>query len=270
MAQAPMPALPAPLTAAVAALARLPEVGAVLLAGSHGAGTADAASDFDVYVYGDAPIDASARRAVLAPHCGEMEWDNRFWEAEDDGVLADGTPVEFIYRSFDAFESMLAGVVERCEASVGYTTCFWANLRDSQVLFDRSGRAAALQARFDQPYPPALQRAIVAKNLPLLADSCASYLHQIEKAAARDDRVSLNHRIAAWLASYFDILFAANARLHPGEKRLLAQLAALPEQPPHALADVNALLSTNQDEAAAVIRRLVAALKTWLLARGLP
>jgi hypothetical protein len=64
------------------------------------------------------------------------------------------------------------------------------------------------------------------------------YLKQITTSIVRHDPVSLNHRIAAWLASYFDILFAINCRLHPGEKRLLTYAEELPILPELALSDL--------------------------------
>ena len=45
---------------------------------------------------------------------------------------------------------------------------------------------------------------------------------RIKKAAGRNDTVSVNHRTAAFLASYFDVLFAINRVFHPGEKKQVA------------------------------------------------
>jgi hypothetical protein len=70
-------------------------------------------------------------------------------------------------------------------------------------------------------YPEFLRQNIVALNYPVLREIIPSYAFQIEKAAKRLDLVSINHRIAALFASYFDVLFAVNHRLHPGEKRMV-------------------------------------------------
>jgi hypothetical protein len=92
----------------------------------------------------------------------------------------------------------------------------------SQPLFDRHSWFAALQARAQQPYPEPLRRAIINMNYPLLRDMLGAYRRQIKSAVARGDMVAVNHRVAALLASYFDVLFAVNRLPHPGEKRLLA------------------------------------------------
>ncbi len=82
-------------------------------------------------------------------------------------------------------------------------------------------RLHRLKEKSAVPFPEALRRAIIAKNHPVLRRVIPSYLHQIEKAIRRNDLVSINHRVAALLASYFDVLFALNRIPNPGEKRLL-------------------------------------------------
>jgi len=104
---------------------------------------------------------------------------------------------------------------------MGYTTCFWHTVLNSQSLFDRQGWFGNLQKRCKQPYPEELKRAILAKNHPVLRAIIPSYYGQIMKAIERQDLVSINHRLAALMASYFDVLFALNEVMHPGEKKIL-------------------------------------------------
>lgn len=233
-----------PFTTLISAFSQLEQVEAILLAGSRGANTADALSDYDVYVYVTAEIPVAQRQAITDRTCSSMELNNQFWETEDDGVLLDGPEIELIYRSLDWLDGQLEQVLLRHQASTGYTTCFWANLRQSAVLYDRFGRAQALQQKYNMPYPRGLQEAIIGKNYPLLRASRPAYYHQLEKAAQRHDLVALNHRTAEFLASYFDILFALNGVAHPGEKRLLDLAEALcPRRPAALRADVTRLLA---------------------------
>jgi hypothetical protein len=142
-------------------------------------------------------------------------------------------------------------VLQRHAASVGYSTCFWYNVRNSRPLYDRSGWFKALQERASQPYPAELKRAIVAKNYPILRSNISSYLHQIELALQRHDLVSVNHRAAVMLASYFDIVFAVNAQPHPGEKRLVEFARTLCPNLPTGMAErVAAFLSALPDHSA--------------------
>jgi hypothetical protein len=221
-----MPDLPASPALAVAddlaaRYAALAPVEAVALAGSWTAGAADAASDLDLYVYARAPIDPATRSALAAALAEEAEIDNRFWEPGDEWVdRASGIRVDIMYRAPGWIEEQLDRVLVRHEASVGYSTCLWHNVLTSRPLFDRHGWFGRLRAAADRPYPEPLRRAIVAKNHPILRATQSSYRYQIARALDRGDLVAVNHRVAALLASLFDILFALNRLPHPGEKRL--------------------------------------------------
>ena len=96
----------------------------------------------------------------------------------------------------------------------------WHNLLTCKTIYDRDGRLAQAKARFDVPYPPQLKANIIHQNLRLLHGNLPSYDGQILKAVKRQDDVSLCHRTAAFMESYFDIIWALNEKTHPGEKRL--------------------------------------------------
>ena len=212
-------------------LAALAQVQAVALAGSRTTEFPDDESDFDLYVYvtEDIPLEM---RAEIAADSARAEIGNATWEPGDEWVdAATGTRFDVMYRHVRWIEEQLERVLVRHEASVGYSTCFWYNVLHSQALYDQAGWFAEQQRKAGQPYPVELRRAIVAKNYPLLRRNQSSYLHQIELAVKRNDPVSVNHRVAALLASYFDVLFAVNERPHPGEKRLLLHAARCPKVP---------------------------------------
>lgn len=212
-----------PLAAEISArFAALPQVSAIVLAGSEGAGQADTLSDIDLYVYSGAAVPVEARCAIAQDFADRVELDNRFWEPGDEWIdRASGRAVDIMYRTPAWIEEQLTRVLVRHEASIGYSTCFWWNVLHSRPLFDRDGRYGALQQRARQPYPPELQRAIIDRNYPILRRNISSYRRQIECAIERADLVSVNHRVAAFLASYWDVVFALNAVPHPGEKRLV-------------------------------------------------
>ena len=202
-------------------LCSLEEVEALALGGSRAGELFDAASDYDVYVYCRGPVPEEKRREILSRYCCVMEIGNHFWEYEDNCRLNDGVDIDLLYRDLDGFISGVAEVVERFQAHNGYTTCMWHNLLTCRIVYDRDGRLARAKERFDVPYPPQLQSSILTRSWALLHEAMPAYDGQIRKAVKRGDWVSVNHRTAAFLESYFDFLLALNKLPHPGEKRLV-------------------------------------------------
>jgi len=252
----------------------LPQVEAVALAGSLGSGMGDASSDLDLYVYVREEIPTAVRREIAEARAVWAEVDNRFWETGDEWVEAgSGLGIDVMFRRKDWIEEQLDRLLRRYEAAIGYTTCVWHNVRTSHPLHDPSGWLAAILRLAGQTYPEPLRRAIVAKNHPILRRNLSSYTRQIERAASRGDRVSINHRTAAFLASYFDILFALNRLPHPGEKRLVAFARERCEMKPEGMESaIGALLDQvgkDGKQASEICRVLVDGLDFLLREEGL-
>lgn len=120
------------------------------------------------------------------------------------------------------FEDVVDNVWVKHYPSNGYTTAFLYTLKICKIVYDRANWLSNLKNKINTNYPLELKQNIIKRNMMLLKGKpFASYYEQIEKAINRNDIVSVNHRIAAFLASYFDIIFAVNELLHPGEKRLI-------------------------------------------------
>lgn len=202
-------------------LSKLPQVEAIALGGSRAGTHYDEKSDYDIYLYCTAPVTADERRAILSKYCSYVEYGNQFWELEDNGTLSNGIDFDLLFRNLDDFTAGVANVVENHRPCNAYTTCMWHNLITCKIIYDRNGRLTAAQERFTVPYPQQLRQNIIHNGWRLLHDSMPAYELQIKKAAARGDLISVNHRTAAFLETYFDVLFALNSQTHPGEKRLM-------------------------------------------------
>ena len=203
------------------ALKKLPQVDALALGGSRAGGRNDKSSDYDLYVYLTSPLDIESRRSAIVPLCQKAEIGNHYFEEEDNIILADGVYVDIIYRFIGMFDEMITAVIEGKCVRNGYSTCFWHNIKTSQVIFDKSGEYTRLREKAQCDYPPKLKAAIIERNMALLTGNLPSYDKQISKAYYRHDYVSVNHRVAAFLESYFDVIFALNEMTHPGEKKLI-------------------------------------------------
>ncbi len=226
------------------ALSALPEVEAIALGGSRAGTHYDEKSDYDVYLYCTGTVSEDVRREILREYCSYMEIGNHFWEYEDNCTLKNGIDIDILYRNLDDFTADVADVAENCHGRNGYTTCMWHNLRTCKVIYDENGRLTAAKKRFDVPYPEKLRADILDRNWKLLRAAMPAYELQINKAVKRGDLVSVNHRVSAFMESYFDLLFALNGQTHPGEKRLMPLCREMcPRLPERFEENLNALFS---------------------------
>lgn len=203
--------------------AKLDGVEAITLAGSRASGRNDSDSDIDLDLFISKPISLEKRRAIALKFADEIEIGNEFFGSADEYITRErGIDIDVCLFGFDEIKENLHRVMDKYQVMTGYTTCFVHNVINAKLLYDRVGEFETLQALYTNRYPLELKKAIVDTNYPILRETFSSYYHQIEKAIKRQDLNSINHRVTAFLASYYDIIFAINEMVHPGEKRLLS------------------------------------------------
>lgn len=201
----------------------LPQVQAIAIGGSARGKYSDASSDIDVYVFVDTDIPVEVRENIVKKYSSRYEVGGEYFGSGDEFMIDSiNRQLDVMFWNTQWFKDVIDNVWIKNYPSNGYTTCFVYTLKNLSIIYDKDNFLQNLKDKINSPYPQNLKRNIIKRNLMLLKDKpFASYYEQIEKAVKRNDINSINHRTAAFLASYFDILFAANEILHPGEKRLI-------------------------------------------------
>jgi hypothetical protein len=262
------PTIPPFLQEIANAFGAIEGVEAVAWCGSSALGTADIYSDFDLYVYTRALVPVAARETVIARRAAEYQLANTFWELEDEWIESGGRRFNSMHRDCGYSTDEIEERLDRHVAQLGYTTAYCFSIANGLILYDPRDWLGAVQIRLQEAFPEQLTRSIIAKNRPVLGGGMQScYLVQLKAAIARGDLISLTHRIAVWIASYTDILFAVNGRYHPGEKRLLTYMSDLPSLPEAALDDIPKLCTLAGSLSASIVEHISLMLKRldeWL------
>lgn len=202
------------------AFSRIDDCVAFAVSGSKTSQINDSLSDWDIYIYRKKQIPSSAREKILSSITEHYLVDSSFFE-EGDEMNADGIYFDIMYRDENFIRDQIERVWEKKQPSLGYSTCFLHNLKTSRFIFDKEGISADIR-KLDEAYSAELAQSIISYNMRMIrGESEGSWMRQIEAAQKRGDYVSRNHRLAALMASYFDILFAYNRVLHPGEKKII-------------------------------------------------
>ncbi|MBR2525431.1 DUF4037 domain-containing protein [bacterium] len=199
------------------------QVKAIAIGGSSTAKTSDLISDIDVYIFVSEDIPVKERENLVKKYSSNYEVGGEYFGSGDEYFVDSlNQQLDVMFWNVDWFENVVDNVWVKNYPSNGYTTAFLYTLNNFKVEYDPQNWLLNLQNKIKTDYPQKLKENIIKRNIMLIKDKpFASYYEQVEKALKRNDLVSVNHRISAFLASYFDIIFAINELLHPGEKRLI-------------------------------------------------
>ena len=203
------------------------DIDAIVLSGSKTSLINDEMSDYDIYIYSKEKVNIETRKNFIEKYSSYYELGNDYFEHGDEFII-DDICFDFTYRDLSFAENEINYIWRECNSKIGYTTAFLYNIKNSKIIYDKDSKFQNIQNELNKEYPDKLKENIIKKNLAVMKDKkCASFFEQLEKAIKRKDIVSVNHRVSAILTSYFDILFALNKELHPGEKKLIKYVCKL-------------------------------------------
>lgn len=250
---------------------QFPQVKAIALGGSAAASTADTTSDIDIYVFTTEDIAIKDRESIIKPVSSKYEIGGEYFGAGDEFFVDEaGVQLDVMYWNTGWFENVVKNIWKKHYPANGYTTCFLYTLNIFNIIYDPENWLINLQKSIQTPYPAQLKKNITERNMKLMMEKpFASYFEQIEKAIKRNDLNSVNHRISAFMASYFDVIFAMNEMLHPGEKRLLKYaIENCKILPADFETNINQLYNSNLHDVSPVLKEMYVQLKSILQKDG--
>lgn len=226
---------------------KMDEVLAITLTGSGNSGKNDFFYDIDVDVILREEINSEHRKKVLKKFSDAIETASGKYGEKDIFILRNSTTqIDVSYYTIDTLKDNLFNVVDKCKASIGYTTCLWKVVSGAFIAYDKENTLKNLQKKYRVDYPEKLKLNIVDKNYYLLRDSISSYYNQIDTAINNGDLITVREKIYKFLDSYFDVVFAINEIQHPGDKRLLSIINSKCKKVPRLLTEgVNTLLENS-------------------------
>lgn len=244
-----------------------PHIKAIAIGGSGANKTSDNLSDIDIYIFTEKDIPVEDRENIIKKYSSKYEAGGEYFGSGDEFFVDKlNKQLDVMYWGVNWFSETVNNIWFKHYPSNGYTTAFLFTLKNFEILYDKDNWLLNLQNSINTNYPKELKQNIIKRNIMLLKDKpFASYYEQIKKAINRKDVVSVNHRIAAFIASYFDIIFAHNELLHPGEKRLVQyaknNCKYLPEDFEE---NINKLLISQNEEILVVLNKMAENLRNIL------
>lgn len=233
---------------------------AIALAGAHAKGTADPASDIDLYVFAERakPRELCLKLIRRIADPGTTPWVDDFDAAPWGGgmdFIYQGTPVEAVGRTLSRMDQVisdcLAGKFEIIPAtwtSNGYYTFIYlCELSFIKPIWDPDGILADYQ-RNAANYPEPLRRAILETFMGR-AGTWIDNFHY-ESAVRRGDILFTAPIVLHTVMDMVQVIFALNRTYFTGDKKLEAALANMPYRP-EALGPIQLeiLLTTARDPA---------------------